>query len=186
MDLHKSVFTTFEAASICHANVTSIKNWIDQGKLNAFRTPGGHYRIPRSDLDAFLHAHGMPNPLRDPSRIVVALSLDALAESLIEHLSPRHECIRTTNAVSTLLTLGMELPDAIILSSTVLSPSTLESLLHELDNTPDIPNPHILLLTDTPPRYTYDALTILAPTATAPSIIDALQPVLLVTNAYAP
>ena len=45
MNLDKEVYTTFEVARVCNANITSIKNWIDKGELRAFRTPGGHYRI---------------------------------------------------------------------------------------------------------------------------------------------
>ena len=46
----KAVFTTFEAAKLCHVSPLSIINWVNAGRLPAFRTPGGHRRIRREDL----------------------------------------------------------------------------------------------------------------------------------------
>ena len=48
----KPVFTTFEAAKICHVSPLSIINWVNAGRLSAFRTPGGHRRIRREAIDA--------------------------------------------------------------------------------------------------------------------------------------
>lgn len=62
IDLTKELFTTFDVAGLCHVNITSIKNWIEKGQIRAFRTPGGHWRIERAHLIAFLDRQGMPNP----------------------------------------------------------------------------------------------------------------------------
>jgi excisionase family DNA binding protein len=40
----------------------SVINWIDQGQLKAGRTPGGHRRIARKDLVAFLRRQKLPIP----------------------------------------------------------------------------------------------------------------------------
>ena len=40
-NLDKTVFTTFEVARVCNANITSIKNWIEKGNLRAFRSGDG-------------------------------------------------------------------------------------------------------------------------------------------------
>ncbi len=40
----------------------SVANWIDQGKLKAGRTPGGHRRIAVDDLVAFLVRQNLPVP----------------------------------------------------------------------------------------------------------------------------
>ena len=52
--------TTGQAAEYCHVSQATIVNWIKDGKLNGYTTPGGHYRIPRSDLVSFLRRYGMP------------------------------------------------------------------------------------------------------------------------------
>lgn len=56
------ILTTFEAARYCCVNPHTVRNWIVGGKLSAYTTPGGHRRIRKEDLDAFLDAHGMPIP----------------------------------------------------------------------------------------------------------------------------
>ena len=58
----KSVFTTFETAKLCHVSPLSIINWVNAGRLPAFRTPGGHRRIRREDLVRFMRDNGIPLP----------------------------------------------------------------------------------------------------------------------------
>jgi excisionase family DNA binding protein len=52
--------TTGQAADYCHVSQATIVNWIKDGKLNGYTTPGGHYRIPQSDLVSFLRQYDMP------------------------------------------------------------------------------------------------------------------------------
>ena len=52
--------TTGQAAEYCHVSQATIVNWIKDGKLRAYTTPGGHRRILQSDLVSFLRDHGMP------------------------------------------------------------------------------------------------------------------------------
>ena len=48
-----------QAAQICQVTTRTINNWIRGGKLKAYATPGGHFRIWPSDLRKFLKAHNM-------------------------------------------------------------------------------------------------------------------------------
>jgi len=53
------IFSALEVANICGVvNQTAI-NWIRNGHLKAFTTPGGQYRIYAKDLAAFLDQRGM-------------------------------------------------------------------------------------------------------------------------------
>lgn len=52
--------TTGQAAEYCQVSQATIVNWIRDRQLAAYTTPGGHRRIPRSELVSFLQAHGMP------------------------------------------------------------------------------------------------------------------------------
>jgi excisionase family DNA binding protein len=53
------IFSALEVANICGVvNQTAI-NWIRNGHLKAFTTPGGQYRIYAKDLAAFLEKRGM-------------------------------------------------------------------------------------------------------------------------------
>lgn len=93
----KAVFTTFEAAKLCHVSPLSIINWVNAGRLPAFRTPGGHRRIRREDLARFMRENGIPLPeeLRDGSgrpRVLVvddeAVIRDVIADNLAHRTTP--------------------------------------------------------------------------------------------------
>jgi len=49
----KNYLTTTELAGICGVSRFSIINWINQGKIRAFRTVGRQYRIPASEAISF-------------------------------------------------------------------------------------------------------------------------------------
>ena len=56
------IFSALEVANICGVvNQTAI-NWIKNGYLKAFTTPGGQYRVYSEDLVNFLHSRGMRMP----------------------------------------------------------------------------------------------------------------------------
>lgn len=55
-------YTTFEAAHILGVSLPTVVNWIKAQRLEAHRTPGGHRRIAREQLAAFMAQHGMPVP----------------------------------------------------------------------------------------------------------------------------
>ena len=56
------IFSALEVANICGVvNQTAI-NWIKNGYLQAFTTPGGQYRVYSEDLVQFLHSRGMRMP----------------------------------------------------------------------------------------------------------------------------
>ena len=52
--MKKGYLTTFQAADILSVTPDSILKWIKSGKLEARRTPGGHYRIPRENVELLL------------------------------------------------------------------------------------------------------------------------------------
>lgn len=54
--------STTRVAELLGVSSQTIANWIDQGQLAAGRTPGGHRRVARQDLLAFLDARGLPVP----------------------------------------------------------------------------------------------------------------------------
>lgn len=56
------IFSALEVANICGVvNQTAI-NWIKNGHLKAFVTPGGQYRVYADDLVSFLNGRGMRIP----------------------------------------------------------------------------------------------------------------------------
>jgi len=53
--LHEQLFRLRDAAVQLQVSYPTIKQWIYHRKLRAMQTPGGHYRIPQSEIDRLLH-----------------------------------------------------------------------------------------------------------------------------------
>jgi len=88
----KAVFTTFEAAKLCHVSPLSIINWVNAGRLSAFRTPGGHRRIRRDDLIQFMRDNGLPVPEElgegaGRRRVLLILEDGPARQAAVRHLS---------------------------------------------------------------------------------------------------
>ena len=59
---NKKSLTTYQVSRYCEVYVSTVANWIKAGKLKAYRTPGGHHRIKRTDLIKFMKEYSMPIP----------------------------------------------------------------------------------------------------------------------------
>jgi len=55
-------YSTFKAAQLLGVDMTSVMKWCNQGRLSAYKTPGGHRRIKALDLVSFLKENHMPIP----------------------------------------------------------------------------------------------------------------------------
>jgi excisionase family DNA binding protein len=94
--MEKTVFTTFEAAKLCHVSPLSIINWVNAGRLPAFRTPGGHRRIRRDDLVRFMRENQIPIPEAlvvgsGRTKVLVVDDEPAIRDLLADYLSNRPE-----------------------------------------------------------------------------------------------
>ena len=66
-----SLLTPREAAMRLGISYPAIKQWIYRRKIRAIKTPGGHYRIPESELDSLLYKTKRPDtPKRQLLRTV--------------------------------------------------------------------------------------------------------------------
>jgi excisionase family DNA binding protein len=77
--------TTTQAARLAHLSPSTLLRAIQDKKLKAFSTPGGHFRVDRAALDVFLRDSGVPSE----KKRVVHLRLspadrDALLQTLKE------------------------------------------------------------------------------------------------------
>ena len=66
--------STGEIARRCGVSVPTVKKWIREGQLQAFRTPGGHYRVLETAFRAFAARMGLARgaAARGGARILVA------------------------------------------------------------------------------------------------------------------
>jgi len=116
----KSIYTTHEVSRLLQVNPRSVINWIEQNLLSSFRTPGGHRRIRREDLLAFLRKYDIPTPssLIDEALSVLIVDDDpAIAGMLKEYLDHqgKYSVRSVSDGISALLDVGRSKPDLMIL-----------------------------------------------------------------------
>jgi excisionase family DNA binding protein len=73
--------------------VSSVSKWIDEGKLVAGRTPGGHRRIEKDDFIRFLHQQQFripPELQPETTKILIVDDEKAFAKWLAEEIGQRY------------------------------------------------------------------------------------------------
>jgi excisionase family DNA binding protein len=84
------VLTVFQASKYCNVSPKTIINWIDAGHIEAYKTVGGHRRIKKPDLEAFMRKQGMPIPEKEINserrRILIVDDDPIIVETLVQAL----------------------------------------------------------------------------------------------------
>lgn len=65
--MKREIYTVGQAAEYCSLSRGTVWRYIKSGDLRASQTPGGHFRILRRDLDAFVAEKGMSPLVRNLS-----------------------------------------------------------------------------------------------------------------------
>ena len=60
--MKKVALTTYDAARYCDVSPRTVVQWISDGKIKAYRTPGRHSRIKIKDFLEFLTKYNIPVP----------------------------------------------------------------------------------------------------------------------------
>ena len=47
-------------AAYCQVSKSRVMKWIKDGRLQAFKLPGGHYRVDKEDFRGFLERNNIP------------------------------------------------------------------------------------------------------------------------------
>ena len=58
--MREKSLTTKDIAEYCQVTQRTAVQWINQGKLKSFRTPGKHIRVDRKDFLEFLEKYKIP------------------------------------------------------------------------------------------------------------------------------
>jgi excisionase family DNA binding protein len=117
------LLTSHEVATLVQVSPSSVLKWIDQGKLRAFRTPGGHRRVASDELLGFLRAHHLPVPRELEEQRVRLLVIDDEPKylrslgALLQRADSRVEVELAENALDGLLKVGLMRPEAVLLDS---------------------------------------------------------------------
>lgn len=138
--------STLEAAKLLGISVRTAQLWVEEGRLNAWKTPGGHRRILRESVERIVQQQRQAaNPGTTPFAILVLDSdLDqrfALQRLLEDHL-PDAQVALAADAFEGLLRIGEQPPDVLI---TELGIAGLDSL-RMLERLSHIPHPRGFLI----------------------------------------
>ena len=148
----RSFYTTFEISELCEVNPTTVQNWVKEKKLKAHATPGGHRRVRREDLIAFLKRFGMPIPRElEPERPLVLIVDDeedirSLLASVMESGSEDLEVVTLPSGVEALLFIGDRKPDLLVLDIVMPGMNGIE-VCRKLKSSPQTRNVKIVAIT---------------------------------------
>ena len=116
----KTIYTTHEVSRLLQVNPRSVINWIEQSLLPSYRTPGGHRRIRRDDLVAFLRKHQIPTPasLVDGTFSILIVDDEDEIAGMLKTCFQRqggYEVTTASDGISALIEVGRIKPDLLIL-----------------------------------------------------------------------
>jgi excisionase family DNA binding protein len=121
-DAADRLLTSHEVGDLLQVDPTSVAKWVNQGRITAFRTPGGHRRIRVGDLVAFLKTHNMPIPvgLQGPGRrrLLIVDDNEAQLKALGRLLKPYRaqvDVALVANGIDALVLVGAFKPHLIVL-----------------------------------------------------------------------
>jgi excisionase family DNA binding protein len=120
------LLTSHEVGALLQVNPSSINKWVKEGRIAAFRTPGGHRRIRARDLVEFLDRHHMPVPalLRSASRRrLIAVDGDPAAlkalEKTLRPYQDRVQLLPAASGIDALMQVGLIRPHAVVLDASM-------------------------------------------------------------------
>jgi len=86
----EDILTVFKASKQCSVSPKTIINWIESGHITAYKTVGGHRRIKKTDLVAFMTKQGIPipedTPVEERIRILVVDDDPIIVETIVQSL----------------------------------------------------------------------------------------------------
>jgi len=152
MPSDEKLFTTFEVADLLAVGSHTVVKWVRDGRLAAFRTPGGHRRIKEADLVSFLSASGMPIPegLGHRTRVLLLVSDAELSAGLRKATRMNREAFEVevfADPVLGLVRLGAWRPEVVVLDTRITSPESW-TILARLKASPETRGIQVLMLSE--------------------------------------
>jgi len=117
------LLTTGDIAHYCHTGMTQVNRWIKNDDLEAFRNPGGHYRVTREKFREFLERNGMPIiedffRVEKKKKVLIADDDETVVGVISDILQKKYDDIELKTAYDgyqALITAGNFNPDLMIL-----------------------------------------------------------------------
>ena len=141
------IISTEEAARLLGVSQQSVRKWCQSGKIRAKTTPGGFYKIERSELERFRQEFNMPN--LDSNEFVLIVEENSgrikFLSGLLEMLD--FDVITADNLISIGIAIGNSRPSFII-SGTQLSKLSLKALLDSFADNEETKNIPLLIIAE--------------------------------------
>ena len=139
------IISTEEAARLLGVSQQSVRKWCQSGKIRARTTPGGFYKIERSELERFRQEFNMPN--LDANEFVLIVEEDSerikFISGLLEMLD--FDVVTAKDLISVGIAIGSSRP-AFIISGTKLSKLNIEELLNSFEDNAQTKNLPVLII----------------------------------------
>jgi excisionase family DNA binding protein len=109
--------TTGDIAERLQVTIPTVKRWIREGHLTAFRTAGGHYRVTEDEVARFENQQGIPSAADEPLKILVVDDDPRFVDAVVEALTiePRFRIETAHDGYEGLIKIGTFRPDLLIL-----------------------------------------------------------------------
>jgi excisionase family DNA binding protein len=119
----EACLSSHQVGRLLQVSPSTVVGWINQGKLEAFRTPGGHRRVKVGDLRRFLIDNEMPLPpelgARPARRRVFVVDDDPMVFKVIARgISQLDDTVAVDgceDGIKALVLIGAQQPDLVLL-----------------------------------------------------------------------
>jgi len=118
----KQLYSTHEVARMLGVHYTSIIKWVEEARLKAYTTPGGHRRLEAESIIAFCEEYNMrvPDELEVDEKVKILIAddderiLDVFVDTL-KQASDRYEIYTATDGFNAGLTVRDIKPALVVL-----------------------------------------------------------------------
>ncbi len=116
LDAQPEWFTLGQAATYLGVAQSTMRKWTDSGRVSSFKTPGGHRRYRRDDLDQFLDRSASSGPAPTGPLVLIVDDDVKLREYVRVNLEAEGYVVREAGSAGEgLEALDVEPPDLILL-----------------------------------------------------------------------
>ena len=141
------IISTEEAARLLGVSQQSVRKWCQSGKIRAKTTPGGFYKIERSELERFRQEFNMPDLDSNEYVLIIEENQERIkfVSGLLEMLD--FEVVTASNLIGIGIAIGNTKPTFII-SGTKLSTLNLEHILSSFSENSETKTIPLLIIAD--------------------------------------
>ncbi len=151
-------YTTHDIAKFCDVYPSSVVHWINEGKLKSYQTAGGHHRVGKDDLLAFLRQLSIPVPpeLYSQNRVLIVdydVDVTRVIKRAFDRLSGSFSAEVCHTGIEALIRIGQTPPDLVILDIVMPKMDGVQ-VCRVLKSNPKTRNIMIIAITGKKPPYT--------------------------------